>query len=361
MTQGVGGPQQPQYETYVQSWSPDTMAALRAMNINANTTIDISFASFHFTWPQGPNGPAQMGGMQMPAQDLKALVDYVHSRGGHVKIAFGGANPAYYLSNAMNPSGLSPGAVAGAIASVVKQYGLDGVDLDIEDKPFPPYPGFAASASQMIKDLSWNLEQQGSKATISLTLEGQAWLPGSYVPELIKNSQQYVSHINFMEYNIWINPIGQGPGKPNSYAQQIQSDINYYHQNWGVDPSKIMLGLMPGRDEYDPPNNLTLDAAKQLATWAQQTGLAGVMTWSLNLDYEGRDGNASGAYTKAIESILNISAAPRSGSEFDVTSMTPKRRRSGPTPHKGPPPETIDPAKNLKPKPKGLFDIDKGS
>ena len=54
MTQGVGGPQQPQYETYVQSWSQDTMAALRAMNINANTTIDISFASFHFTWPKGP-------------------------------------------------------------------------------------------------------------------------------------------------------------------------------------------------------------------------------------------------------------------------------------------------------------------
>jgi chitinase len=294
-----------QFETYVQSWSPDTMAALQKMNINSSTTIDVSFANFDVY----QNGQPSLNGLQMSSQDFQNLINYVHSRGGHVKLSFGGAT--YPLSQYMNgqPNGLTPGAIAGGIAAIVKQYGLDGVDLDIEDPQGAnqPYPQFGQNVLQMLKDLNYNL---GPNANISLTIPGQSWAPTSWVGQLFNPSSssglqpanQYVQHFNFMEYDLWIDPNGQGQGKPNSYVQQIEWDINYYVQHFHIPASQIMLGLMPGQD--DMGQDLTLSQAQQLASFAMQAGLAGVMTWSLNRDYESQDGNSSEAYTNSIDFIF---------------------------------------------------------
>jgi hypothetical protein len=77
-----------------------------------------------------------------------------------------------------------------------------------------------------------------------------------------------------MEYDLWI-------ATGTSYYQQIQSDINYYTSTWSVDPSKIILGLMPCDDTQ---HDLSLQDALNLTTFAKQLGLQGVMTWDTNID-----------------------------------------------------------------------------
>jgi hypothetical protein len=98
-----------------------------------------------------------------------------------------------------------------------------------------------------------------------------------------------------MKYDLWIDP-------KNTYAQQIQSDINFYINTWEVDSNKITLRLMRGPDDME--QNLSLNDATALAQWAVANGLNGVMTWNAEIDAAGADGNQPYAYTKAIESVL---------------------------------------------------------
>jgi hypothetical protein len=98
-----------------------------------------------------------------------------------------------------------------------------------------------------------------------------------------------------MEYDIWIDSA-------NSYAQQIQWDINYYMKTWSVPTTKIVLGLMPGPD--DMGHVLSLQDALNLTSFAKSLNLKGIMTWDADLDSQGLSGNASYAYTMGIQSML---------------------------------------------------------
>jgi hypothetical protein len=99
-----------------------------------------------------------------------------------------------------------------------------------------------------------------------------------------------------MEYDIWVDPSS-------TYAGQIQYDIEYYMTTWGVNPTKLILGLMPGRD--DTSKDLTLQDALNLTAFAKNKGLQGVMTWDANNDGKGCDGNAPYAYSMGIQSMLS--------------------------------------------------------
>jgi len=99
-----------------------------------------------------------------------------------------------------------------------------------------------------------------------------------------------------MEYDLWVEPSLD-------YYNQIIYDINFYLTSWNVNPNKIILGLMPGKD--DSQKNLTLQNALNLTTFAKSKNLQGIMTWDVNIDSSGVDGNASYAYSLGIQSILN--------------------------------------------------------
>ena len=68
------------FEVYVESWKTleETMSALENMDINSSTIFNISFGSFNFD----ENGNLQ--GLALSPEDLKTVVDYIHSRGGKV-------------------------------------------------------------------------------------------------------------------------------------------------------------------------------------------------------------------------------------------------------------------------------------
>jgi hypothetical protein len=67
------------------------------------------------------------------------------------------------------------------------------------------------------------------------------------------------------------------------------------------------------------------------------------MTWDLDRDDTGLDGQKPMAFTVAIEQALQ-----------DTTSETTRKRSVGITPS-NPPPEALDPAKMLKPPPGNPF------
>ena len=69
-----------------------------------------------------------------------------------------------------------------------------------------------------------------------------------------------------------------------------------------MNPGKIVLGLMPGKD--DMGRDLTLQDALNLTTYGMQNNLVGIMTWDANNDSVGLDGNAPYAFSLGIESML---------------------------------------------------------
>jgi chitinase len=277
----------PSFESYVESWSGEStvMEELKKMNINSSTTIDISFDSFDFTSGNPLPGLQFSATPQGNAQALQDIVSYIHSQGGHVKLSFGGAT--YPLGPSLQAIG--PAKLALDIANVVNTYGLDGVDLDIED-PQSMSSGVVPFIQALAKDMP--------DKEISLTVPGQDWGAQDWITACAPS----VTAINFMEYDIW---QGQGAPKGQVNVAQVESDISTYVNEWGIPAGKIHLGLMPGSDDMGA--HLTLAQAQQLTEFAKQQGLGGVMIWDANRDFQGLEGNSSLAYTTAIEEILDSS------------------------------------------------------
>lgn len=274
----------PIFESYVESWTGEAtvMAALEKMNINPQTTINISFCSFAFNSGSALPGLQFAATSQGNAQALKAIVAYVHSHGGKVKISFGGATYPF----AQYAAQIGPKQLAADVTNVIKEYNLDGVDLDIEDNESLT-SGVVPFMQSLAKDLPGK--------TISLTVPGQDWSAQSWITACAP----YATSINFMEYDIW-----QGGGDPTKVnIAQVEQDIMTYINQWGIPAGKIHLGLMPGEDDMQA--NLTLAQATELAEWAKSQGLGGVMIWDADRDFGGIDGNAPLAYTNAIENILD--------------------------------------------------------
>ena len=97
-----------------------------------------------------------------------------------------------------------------------------------------------------------------------------------------------------MEYDLW---IGQ-----ETYAKQIEWDIEYYQKTWSISPEKIILGLMGGQNDTDQV--LSLQDAMHLTTFAKQQGLKGVMLWDANIDSKGCAGNGPYAYSMGVQALL---------------------------------------------------------
>ena len=277
----------PEFEGYLESWNHNSLQTIEHLNINSQTIVDIAFGNLTFT--EEGSTITKIGGLEMSLDDFRNFIGDIHSKGGKVKLSLGGAT--YPLCQYVRTQADAVN-VAQCLAKVVSQFNLDGIDLDIEDTTNNPYyyPGFPQIAIFMIEEIRNLLP---STSIITLTVPGGAWFePWQTIIPGAKNS---VNFVTFMEYNIWIDPS-------RTFVQQIEWDIAYYQQLWGLTPQKMQLGLMPGKDDLH--QNLTLNDAEVLTQFAKAQGLSGVMIWSFNRDYEGQDGQGSGAYGRAIQSIL---------------------------------------------------------
>ncbi len=220
--------------------------------------------------------------------EVQQITNLIHSHGGKVSLSVGGATYPFAGSDLYS----RPGDLASNINQVLISTGFDGVDFDIEDAAGNVPSDFANQAASVIN----TLRGLNPGLNITLTTAAQAWCTGCYQQDLLNLTIGNLSAWQPMEYDLWIDPS-------NSYSQQIQWDINYYLNTWKVDPSKLVLGLMPGSD--DTGKDLTLQDALNLTSFAKDQGLQGVMTWDANIDGTGPDSNAAYAYSLGIQSLLN--------------------------------------------------------
>jgi chitinase len=274
------------YSTYITTWNSNPIVQVQDMINNSviktNTRIILAFASFNFV-----SNDYIPGIFNMNLDDLKNFTDLVHNSGGKVNLSIGGATYPFYESDLYD----KPGDLANNINELLIKCGFDGVDFDIEDSSNVVPNDFAINAASLIN----SLRNINKTLNITLTTPAQAWLSINYQQKLINLTFGNIDAWQPMEYDLWID-TGL------TYYEQIEYDINYYIDNWSVNPNKIILGLMPGKDDNNI--NLSLEDALILTSFAKTKKLQGVMTWSANIDSSGCDGNAKYAYSLGIQTTL---------------------------------------------------------
>lgn len=275
------------FTTYVTTWNNDPLIQIQdIINKNVvltNTRIVLAFASFNFNSTDYVPGFGSISMLQ-----VQQMTNLVHSHGAKISLSVGGATYPFFGSDLYT----RPGDLANNINQVLIKCGFDGVDFDIEDYYGNVPSDFANQAGSLIN----TLRSINNGLYISLTTAAQAWATGCYQQQLINLTIGNLNAWQPMEYDIWVQ-AGY------TYTQQIQYDINYYITNWYVNPSKIVLGLMPGKD--DTSRDLTLQDALNSTSFAIENKLQGVMTWDADLDALGIDGNAPYAYSLGIQSMLS--------------------------------------------------------
>jgi chitinase len=275
------------FSTYVTTWDNNPINQIQDMinksALRPNTRIILAFASFNFSSTEYIPGLNNMS-----INDLIQFTNLIHSNNCKASLSVGGATYPFYGSDLFN----RPGDLANNINILLKKCNFDGVDFDIEDVSSNVPSNFANNAASLIN----TLRSLNKDLNITLTTAAQAWSPNNYQQSLINLTFGNINAWQPMEYDLWIDPSSD-------YYNQIQFDINYYLNNWKVNPNKIILGLMPGKN--DMGRDLTLQSALNLSSFAKSKNLQGVMIWSCNIDSKGCDGNAQYAYTLGIQSVLN--------------------------------------------------------
>jgi hypothetical protein len=250
--------------------------------LKPGTRVILAFASFNFS-----SNEYIPGLDALTLSDLLKLCSLVHSKKANISLSIGGAT--YPFANSELYS--RPGDLANNINSLLTQCGFDGVDFDIEDASTGLPSDFVDNAASMIN----TLRSLNRSLYITLTTPAQAWLPNSYQYSLLNMTLANINAWQPMEYNLWIESTFD-------YSRQIKYDIDFYLSTWLIDPSKIILGLMPGKD--DSGQILTLQNALDLTKFANTNFLQGVMTWNAYNDSIGCDGNLPYDYSLEIQNAF---------------------------------------------------------
>jgi len=276
------------YNTYVTTWGRDPLDLVNDMIakgvLKKNVRVILAFASFNFT-----DGTYIPGFGSLTIDKTKQIVNLVHANNGKISLSIGGATYPFYGSDLYT----LPGFLAGNINTILNTCGFDGVDFDVEDSSVMVPSNFAETTASLIN----TLRSLNSGLYISLTTPAQAWGAGMYQKSLLDMVIGNIDVWQPMEYDLWIE-------SGSNYAAQIEFDINYYMSAWGVNPVKMVLGLMPGDDDLG--HNLSLQDTLNLTSYVLKNNLAGVMAWDADIDSQGVDGNAHYAYSLGIESMIGL-------------------------------------------------------
>ena len=282
------------FSVYVTYWDNDPYEQIQDMIhrgvITQYTRVILAFASFNFISSQYIPG---FGSVTM--DEVKQITALVHSAGAYISLSIGGATYPFHNSDLYN----QPGDLATNINGVLSSTGFDGVDFDVEDLSTSVPADFATQTASLIN----TLRSLNPSLYITLTTAAQAWQTanqsspnGMYQQQLLNMTIGNINAWQPMEYDLWIDPS-------KTYVQQIQYDLNYYMNTWGVQPNKIILGLMCGQDDTD--HVLMLQDALNITEFATDQLLKGIMIWDANIDSKGCAGNAPYAYSMGIQTQIN--------------------------------------------------------
>ena len=371
------------YEVYLESWDPNYAATITGLppgpsggSSYTGVIVDVAFAELELTGSPFFNGLGFSPSSATSAGDLLTVNTTVSAAGGKVKISFGGqANNNFdkmYWFQATTGFPNNAVSLATGIATIfnTNYSALAGLDFDIEEQLTTAsglsHAEFADYLILFFQTLRSELTSLGlGNKIISITIPGQAWpaswknppaTPAGYWELLCQNfftigSPDYgkLDYVNIMEY-----PLSILAGESYNFTQIVQ-DINYYwlpttqtspngHPGWGIDPSKIQLGLCvasaaPGQTML-PSDMQKLAQAVNSPTVAYPNGfgaeLYGVMIWDISLDAQPSRANppvsplpAPYAYSEAVRLGLTQTLPATSATEQSRRNQAP---RTGVTP-----------------------------
>lgn len=206
----------------------------------------------------------------------------LHSRGQKVILSVGGQNGTVSVSDATSAANF-----ASSVYSIVKQYGFDGVDIDLENGVNPTY--LASALEQLESDVGSSLIITLAPQTVDTQSTGDDYF------QLALDIKSILTMINTQYYNSGSMNGCDG----NVYAEGTENFMTALactELSGGLSPSQVGLGLPASASAagsgYVSPSvvNDALDCLATLANCgsfapsAAYPGIRGVMTWSINWD-----------------------------------------------------------------------------
>lgn len=272
---------------YYASWSGEP----EDIQFDKLTQVNFSFAF-----------PNSDGTIRLADTDkLMSLVELAHEQNVKVYLAIGGwdlgeggGNDAIFETLASKEK--SRKKFAASLLWLIKEYDLDGIDLDWE------YPDSEENFLLLMKEIYPALQSKNKKISVAVAGEGV------HGDAISKESFDYFDYLNIMAYD------GGTPHSPYSYAVKC---LDYWSEK-GCPKEKIILGLpFYGRDPFTDykvilegePNahlNDQLDNVHyngiptiQKKTLLAKERAAGVMIWEVSMDTHNKF-----SLLKAIQDIL---------------------------------------------------------
>lgn len=293
---------------YLPMWG-DFQGAINETDFSMYTHVNLSFIN-----PSSGNNPT----ITTDASNnnlINTAVQTAHAEGAKILISLGGAagsNSGVYAT-ALNSQNRS--TFVTNLIDFIDKYDLDGIDVDLE--------GSAASTNYgaFVSELSTALQPGGKLVTSALA----TWYGGD-IPTSALNDFDF---INIMSYDA-TGPWG-GYGQHSSYQMAV-SDLDYWENTRGINPSKLVVGL-PCYG-YDFANNAAYTSYRSLVynnagaenldqvgetfyngipTILQKTNMAlqnasGIMFWEITLDAPTTDSRS--LILAAVNEIANNSNTP---------------------------------------------------
>ncbi len=215
---------------------------------------------------------------------FRADIATLHSRGQKVIVSVGGQNGAISVGDSASASNFASSA-----ASIIKSYGFDGIDIDLENGVNATYMGQALHSLASQSGLGSSFILTMAPQTIDMQSTGMAYF------QLALNVKDILTIVNMQYYNSGSMNGCDG----NVYSEGTENFLVALAciqlQN-GLNPSQVGLGVPASTSAagggFVSPSvvNAALDCLasgtncgsfKPSTTWP---GIGGAMTWSTNWD-----------------------------------------------------------------------------
>lgn len=229
------------------------------------------------------------------------LIKNWQAQGKKVIISVGGQNGLWV------PIFQNPDNFINSIKNIINTYGLDGVDLDIENYETAPQ-AVALTINQLraaigaSKQIIVSPEIVGvyqASPVPSATAGGNAW---NYFVPVLKDSLNSIDYVQPQFYNNWYGGIGYNPSGAsadyivNGYVNWMNQVVGMFPATWGtttipnfsgVPANKLVIGVLASTSAGGAAYYATPDMIAAAFNTLQQTYKvqpAGIMMWDSNWD-----------------------------------------------------------------------------